>query len=59
MRDELKQLRSDFVRAKSTYNETVYMNKKQIEELTQENSAYAAKIASLEIELKSRSNGDA
>jgi len=46
--EEIKQLKSDLVRSRSTYNETIYMNKKQIEELTQENSAYAAKIATLE-----------
>ena len=51
--EEIKQLKSEFVRAKSAYNETIYVNKKKIEELTQENAAYAAKIASLEIELES------
>ena len=54
--EEIKQLKSDLVRSRSAYNETIYMNKKQIEELTHANSAYAAKIATLEQELASAQN---
>ena len=44
------------MRSRSSYNETIYTNKKQIEELKQENAAYAAKIATLEAALADAQN---
>jgi predicted nucleic acid-binding Zn-ribbon protein len=46
--EEIKSLRSDLVRLRSTYNEASYVSKKKIDQLTDENEAYAQKIKSLE-----------
>jgi len=46
--EEIKNLKSEMVRLRSTYNETSYMAKKKIERLTDENEAYATRIAQLE-----------
>ena len=46
--EEIKNLKSEMVRLRSTYNETSYMAKKRIERLSDENEAYATRIAQLE-----------
>ena len=49
--DELKKLKSELVRLRSTYNETTYLNKKKIEKLESENEALEKRIGELEREL--------
>ena len=48
---EIQKLKSELVRMRSTYNETIYTNKKKIEQLETENEAYALKTTALETEL--------
>jgi hypothetical protein len=57
--EEIKKLKSELVRSRSTYNEQIYVSKKQIERLDQENQAYASKILSLEKSLERAHTGGA
>ena len=49
--EEMKKLKSDMVRLRSTYNEEAYVNKKKIERLEAENEEYENRICELEKEL--------
>jgi len=46
--EEIRQLKSELVRLRSSYNEAMYMSKKKIERLMEENEAYAEKTKALE-----------
>ena len=46
--EEIKSLKSDLVRLRSSYNEAAYVSKKKIDQLSDENEAYAQKVKSLE-----------
>jgi chromosome segregation ATPase len=54
--EEIKSLKSELVRLRSSYNEAAYVSKKQIDQLTDENEAYAQKVKSME-ELLSSGTG--
>lgn len=49
--NEISKVKSEMVRMRSTYNDTMYTNKKRIEQLEQENQEYAAKQQAMELEL--------
>lgn len=49
--EEFTKVKSDMVRLRSTYNDTLYTNKKQIEKLEAENKTYAATQKTMEMEL--------
>lgn len=49
---EIEKLKSEIVRMRATYNDTMYMNKKRIEQLEMENDQFAAKQKALELELQ-------
>jgi chromosome segregation ATPase len=49
--EEINKVKSEMVRLRSTYNDTIYTNKKRIEQLESENVAYAAKQREMELEL--------
>lgn len=51
--NDIKKLKSDMVKLKSTYNDTLYNNKKHIEQLELENQRYAATQKALELEIES------
>jgi chromosome segregation ATPase len=51
--DEIKKTKSEMVKLRSTYNDTMYTNKKRIEQLEQEKSMHEAKQQALECELQS------
>jgi chromosome segregation ATPase len=46
--EEIKSLKSELVRLRSSYNEAAYVSKKKIDHLTEENEAYAQKVKSME-----------
>ena len=50
--EEIKSLKSELVKLRSSYNEAMYMNKKKIETLDEENKLHLEKIASLEVQLR-------
>ena len=49
--EEIKKLKSELVRLRSTYNETIYVNKKQKEKYDHERSGYLEKIEALQDQL--------
>jgi chromosome segregation ATPase len=49
--EEISKVKSEMVRLRSTYNDTIYTNKKRIEQLESENLEYAAKQKEMELEL--------
>jgi chromosome segregation ATPase len=49
--EELAKTKSEVVRMRSSYNDTLYMNKKRIEELENENEECFAKLRAMEAEL--------
>lgn len=49
--EEIRKLKSETVRLSSGYKETIYMNKKKIEQLGSEKEAYVLKTAALERQL--------
>lgn len=46
--EEIKSLKSDLVRLRSSFNEASYVSKKKIDQLTDDNEAYAQKVKSLQ-----------
>ncbi|GKY93190.1 hypothetical protein MPSEU_000286800 [Mayamaea pseudoterrestris] len=50
--DEIKALKSELVKLRSSYNEAMYVHKKKIESLEEENNQHVDKIASLEHQLR-------
>jgi DNA repair exonuclease SbcCD ATPase subunit len=46
--EEIKALKSDLVRLRSSFNEAAYVSKKKIDQLTDDNEAYAQKVKSLQ-----------
>jgi chromosome segregation ATPase len=50
--DEIKKTKSEMVKLRSTYNDTMYTNKKRIEQLEHEKSLYEAKQQAMEFELQ-------
>lgn len=49
--EELNKAKSEVVRMRSSYNDTLYVNKKRIEELEKQNEEYVTKLRAMEIEL--------
>lgn len=50
--EEINKLKSDLVKLRSVYNEEVYVNKKKVDQLQQENKACSLKAAALQEELE-------
>ena len=50
--EEIKSLKSELVKLRSSYNEAMYMHKKKIETLDEEKKQHVEKIASLEMQLR-------
>jgi hypothetical protein len=50
--DEINKTKSEMVKLRSTYNDTIYNNKKHIEQLMHEKEMYEAKQQAMEFEMK-------
>lgn len=57
--EEIKKLKSELVRLRSTHNDALYTNKKKVEKLQNENRSISLKVQALEVELEHIRRSDA